>query len=307
MILVAKRLRTVLSWAALLIGALVLAAYLVVFNLVSLSSSHPVTIGFAPVEPTSRNEAALVLRTSDYALQYCCNTSTALVPGRTGLGRRFTVRPGDTRIKGNFRSELRLLPNVLGGTVWYRVHVLVPNTWQESSTRVIAVQWHGSKDWFLLEPGKYPPLDLAIVGDRWEMTKSWDRRLRTTKTAVGNVEGIRMIGTAPLRRGRWLDWVLRVHWSTTGAGSVDAWLDGRHIVGDRGPNAHRDLIGPYLKLGVYVPGWGYRHTEPAIAERTLMFDDIAVDYGRNPFAIGAASASVASGAAVPAAVSSGSR
>jgi hypothetical protein len=147
------------------------------------------------------------------------------------------------------------------------------------------MQWHGSKDTFLFEPGKYPPLDLAIVNRRWEITRSWDHRIRTTKTKTGNVEGMALVGGTPMRVGQWAHWVFHVHWSTTDAGRVEAWLDGRKIADVKGPNAHRDLIGPYFKAGVYVPGWGYRGIEQGIRERVLLFDDVDTAYGANPFGL----------------------
>jgi len=277
------------GWLALLGGLAALAAWILVFKIITLPWGEPVAIGFEPGEPSAKGELQLVFGDADYALQACCKGSTFLLrdPRRGGSQvRGFRTRPTDAHVKGNFRSELRLRPNAVGETVWYRASVLVPGDWRASDMPVIAMQWHGSKDFFLLEPGKYPPLDISIRGERWQVTKSWDHRIVTTKTPTGNVEGIAEIGQAPLVRDRWLTFTLRVHWSSTAEGSTEVWLDGRKIADDHGANAHRDLIGPYMKVGSYIPGWGYRGTEPGITERTLLFDDIAVRYGDDPFGIG---------------------
>jgi hypothetical protein len=288
-IVVNAGLRKWVGWLSLLAGLAALAAWILVFEIITLPHGKPIRITFEPGEPSARGELNLVFGNADYALQACCEGSTFLArdPKRGGsVVRGFRTRPTDQHVKGNFRSELRLRPNAVGETVWYRASVLVPRDWKPSKVPVIAMQWHGSKDFFLGEPGKYPPLDISIRGDRWHITKSWDHRILTTKTPTGNVEGMAELGQVPLTRGHWVTWTVRVHWSSTAAGSTEIWLDGRKIVNDHGPNAHRDLIGPYLKAGSYVPGWGYSGAEPAIRERTLLFDDIAVDYGTDPFRIG---------------------
>lgn len=277
------------GWLALLAGVAVLLAWILVFRIITLPHGKRVSIRFESGEPFARDELGLVFGKGEYALQGCCKGSTFLVHDTQRGGsfvRGFRTRPTDAQVKGNFRSELRMRPNAVGETVWYRASILVPKDWKETQVPVIAMQWHGSKDIFLGEPGKYPPLDISIRGDHWQLTKSWDHRIVTRPTAMGNVEGITKIGEAPLMRGRWATWALRVHWSSTAAGRTEIWLDGHKVADDRGPNAHRDLIGPYLKAGSYVPDWGHSGAEPAITERTLMFDDITVDYGTDPFKLG---------------------
>lgn len=284
------RVRTWLGWLALLSGIAALAAWILVFKFITLPRGKPIEIGFEPGERSAKGELQLVFGDADYALQGCCEGSTFVVkdPRRGGQVRGFRTRPTDAHVKGNFRSELRLRPNAVGETVWYRSNLLVPADWKASKVPVIAMQWHGSKDFFLLEPGKYPPLDISIRENHWQVSKSWDHRIVTVKdkALLGNVEGIVEIGQAPLVRNRWMTWVIRVHWSSTGAGRTEIWLDGKKITDDHGANAHRDLIGPYLKAGTYVPNWGYTGIEKDIKERTLLFDDLAVGYGDDPFRIG---------------------
>jgi hypothetical protein len=281
--------RELIGWASLLAGVLAFAAWILVFKVIILPYGRPVLIGFEPGEPAVRGELSLVFGDADYALQGCCEGSTFLVHDRRrggSVARGFRTRPSDQLVKGNFRSELRLRPNAVGQTVWYRAEVLVPKDWVPSAVPVIAMQWHGSRDFFFGEPGKYPPLDISIRGDRWQITKSWDHRIVSRKTALGNVEGIARLAQVPMRRGVWATWTARVHWSSTAAGRTEIWLDGQKVVDNWGPNAHRDLIGPYLKAGSYVPGWGHAAVEPTIRERTLLFDNIAVEYGSDPFQMG---------------------
>lgn len=281
-------LRRLTGWFAIALGLAALAAHLLATDVLSMKYDKAVTLTFEPAETFVRSESALFRGHADYAIQSCCKGSTFTVTGLGGdktTARGFRVRPTDSRVKGNFRSELRMRPTPVGWTLWYRSNIYVPADWKESATPVIAMQWHGSKDFFLLEPGKYPPLELNITNGAWVINKSWDTRILTTKTPFGNTEGISRIGGAPLIKGRWQRWTFHVHWSVSGKGVVQAWLGDTLVVNDHGPNAHRDLIGPYLKAGVYVPRWGYHGGEPGISERVLYFDDIETRYGANPFAM----------------------
>ncbi|WP_198350830.1 polysaccharide lyase [Flavisphingomonas formosensis] len=281
-------LRRVFGWLALALGVAALGAHLIANKVLSMRYGTPVTLTFEPDEQFVRSESALFRGHADYAIQACCEGSTFTVKGLdgdAGTARGFRVRPTDSKVKGNFRSELRMRPTPVGWTVWYRSNIFVPADWKNASTPVIAMQWHGSKDFFLLEPGKYPPLELNITNDHWVIKKSWDTRIITTRSAFGNTEGISQIGTVPVVKGHWQRWTFRVHWSVSGKGSVLGWLGDTLVVNDRGPNAHRDLIGPYLKAGVYVPHWGYHGADPGISERVLYFDTIETRFGANPYGL----------------------
>src|SRR3712207_7218840 len=45
----------------------------------------------------------------------------------------------------------------------------------------------------------------------------------------------------------------RVRWSADGTGQIEIWKDGRRIAVRDGPNTYNDLLGPFFKLGLYVP------------------------------------------------------
>lgn len=245
-----------------------------------------IVIRFDPGERAGESESDLLFRRADYAYQAASVNSNFSVQDPVSAAnhhRGFRVLATDQLVKGNFRSELRLRPHDLGETLWYRARIFVPEDWKVSSRQVVAMQWHGTRDFFLGEPGKYPPLEISIVGSEWQVKRSWDDRVVTRATGPGNVEGIATIASVPLVTGKWLTWTFHVRWSSTGEGFTRVWLDDRVIADDLGANAHRDLLGTYLKAGVYVPSWRYKGLEPEISERVLYFDDIEVRHGANPF------------------------
>ena len=231
----------------------------------------------------------------DYVFHACCDHSTAIerdIDGRPA--RRFVIRGADPLIKGSHRSEIRFRPNELGQDVWFRATVHVPLDWQSSDVHVTAMQWHGTRDILLLERGRTPPLQLGIRGDRWEILKSWDQRWLTGDDQEENVavpQGARpifgrtLLAETPLKPGEWQEWTFFVHWSTGADGVLRAWHDGELILDDRGPNAHQDVIGPYMKAGVYVPDWTLDGPEATIPERTLAFGEIIISGAPDPFGL----------------------
>lgn len=243
-----------------------------------------VRISFEAEDNAGYSSLSLLAHLHDYALQICCSHSftTVVAPGdRDGNAGRFSLQPSDNIVKGNYRSELRLLSNPLKHETWYQISVFVPPEWHDSTVKVVAMQWHGTRDFLLGEPGRMPPLEITIVDDQWLIQKAFDDKVVSTTDRLGNVEAIVPLAKVQLEKGRWLDWIIQTRWSSSDDGRLAIWLNGEQIVDDQGPNAHKDLTGPYLKAGVYVPSWGYEGTEPQIAERTLYFDNIQMIQATN--------------------------
>lgn len=253
-----------------------------------LDKDETVTLDLIGDEAVLTRTADLLRSDVHHVFHVCCDDSTSVILDVDGRpARRFVVRPTDGLVKGSLRSELRLRPNGLGQAVWYRASLYVPEDWKRSDVRVTAMQWHGTRDVFLMEPGRTPPLQLEIIGDQFEIVKSWDQRLRTPDengNAASN-HGRTIIASSPLVAGEWSQWTFRVKWSTGDDGSVLVWHNGDLIVEDRGPNAHRDLIGPYLKAGVYVPDWTLIGPEPDIDRRELYFSELIATGQTDPFGL----------------------
>lgn len=252
----------------LLVG-LVLAALLGVWSYSRLMHYEPgetVSIDFAARPNEARTELGLLVGDGDFYLQRCCARSVSH-RGETAV---FNVRANDPPVKGNLRAEARLLSNRMGRPAVYRLDLTTPASWRSSPETAIVAQWHGTNDFFVLEPGRYPPLELAIEGDRWVIVKAWDARMRSANAGGGNTQGRKAIGSAPFAPGADTRWRIEARWSAGSDGYVRAFKDGRLVADDRGPNAFRDLIGPYMKFGVYVPEWK-KHPDLKVAEREVSF------------------------------------
>lgn len=171
---------------------------------------------------------------------------------------RLTVAPGD-RAASKERAELRLADKEIerrhggdGQTLWYGMSLLLPAEHEAppGAQYPILVQWH-HRPAHVAGPGHRahvtgpPPLALYLLaeGDRQSL------RLVHQESPAAPPRGL---GERPVERGRWLDLVFEVRWSTGPDGLVRAWLDGAPLTdGDfRGPTLYNPL-GNYLRFGYY--------------------------------------------------------
>lgn len=250
---------------------------LLLFRAWHLDRGQTVLITFPPDANPPRTDLGLLLRKGDYNLQACCTHSTGVVDGLSGArgpARKFEVRSTDPLVHQGFRSELRLRPNYMREEFWYQGRVLVPADWLRSEMPVIAMQWRNTRDFYLGDPANMPPLALYIIGSDWHVVKRWDSRWISTLTPP-RVEGDLTAATAPLEPGKWSEWTFHVRWSPQDDGFLKVWKDGNLLVDMQGPIGHQDLIGPYMKVGVYVPGWNDIGLEKNVATRILYFNLIA--------------------------------
>lgn len=244
-------------------------------RLMQYEPADAVVIDFAGTPREAMSEVGLLLGKGDFLLQTCCAHSIAypLVGGRRVAA--FGLQAGDHPVKGNFRSEARLRSNRVGREAAYDFELSTPRDWPASAQRVIVAQWHGTDDRFLLEPGRFPPLELAIEGDSWRLYKAWDARLRSHDEGHGNTQGRKLIGSAPFTPGLPVSWRVEVRWSPTDDGYVRAYRNGQLFADDHGPNAFRDLVGPYMKFGVYVPDWK-RRIDPRAGSRQILYRRVSM-------------------------------
>jgi hypothetical protein len=245
-----------------------------VFRAWHLGQDDTVIVRFSKDSSPPHSDLGLLLREGDYSLQTCCKYSTTVVDGVGGArdaARKFEVRTTDTMVRGSFRSELRFRPNYLHSEFWYQSRIFVPADWVASDAPVVAMQWHNTRDFFLGESGNIPPLSLNIVRGEWLVGRAWDKRWISPETPP-RVEGQDVAARAPIEPGKWTEWTFHVRWSPGNDGFLKVWKDGRLLADQPGPIGHQDLIGPYLKAGVYVPAWKDKGLEAGITSRRLYFD-----------------------------------
>lgn len=161
----------------------------------------------------------------------------AQVPGGGRYAARFTVRDGDVpEFGGGERAEVS--ENEAGAETregderWYEWSMRLPDDFRTpSGDWFIVMQWHSGNG--------SPPLAIDLSRGRVDIGGDGSDAPRKT------------IG--PLRRGEWVHYVMRVKFSRSDAGFVEAWENGRQTV----PRFYRPTMSSsknYLKQGIYRDG-----------------------------------------------------
>jgi len=212
---------------------------------------------------------------SPWAQQACCAHSKTVAsapdwPGKNAL--RMQIRYGDPKTRNSIRSELRLRATDYHVLYEYELKTFIPEDWGFDSIPVLLVQMHNVPDNWKGEWGLPPPLDLQIVGEEWVLGRAYGPTPNWLQK-VTNIEAWAW-WKAPLQKGRWSAWVFRVRWSGGEDGLLEVEKDGVKIATASGPNAYDNLLAPYLKFGVYVPGWSLLTSPPQVSERTAYFTDV---------------------------------
>lgn len=211
--------------------------------------------------------------------QLCCEHSMTVVAApqnSDGHAARFELKRGDPHMRGSARSEVRLPAAHLDATYRYAFSIWLPEDWQADPAPTLLVQWHSVSDKLFLEAGVSPPLRVSAVGDQWVVENMWDSAWisRWQGQRDEHVDGARLLWTGPLERGRWVTWQFIVHWSWKQDGRIEIIKDGLPLVTANGPNTFRDLIGPYMKAGLYVPRWADPKEPLRLTNRVVLMDNI---------------------------------
>lgn len=210
--------------------------------------------------------------------EFCCDASATIVSAGAREGERALkvgLAPEDPRVAGSKRAEVRLKAVGLGEERWYAFSLFVPDDWHPIPEAATVAQWHAVDDKLLGEAGRAPPLRLVIKDDQWSIASHWDaRRLSGIPFLRASPQDGAILWTAPLTRGAWTDWVFRVRWSHGEDGLVEIWKDGAPIAKRDGPNAYNDWLGPFFKLGIYIPHWNRPGSTSPTARHELLIDRV---------------------------------
>ncbi|WP_134497812.1 polysaccharide lyase [Microvirga pakistanensis] len=212
-------------------------------------------------------------------VEFCCDHSKTFVAQDARHGSqalRITLRKDDPLVAGGKRAELRLKPVGVGEDQWYAFSLLLPEEAQKTSEIVTVAQWHAVDDKILGERGRAPPLRLIVHNGTWNVVTTWDNRFISGVPFLhSEPQGGMALWAAPVDGGAWTDWVFHVKWSYREDGLVQIWKDGVSIVEYKGPNAYNDLIGPFFKVGVYVPAWKLQDARETGGQLSVIIDNVS--------------------------------
>ena len=189
---------------------------------------------------------------------------------------RMAVRCVVPRTVGTFRSEIALPHEDGFQERWYGVRIYVPKDWvfESDSGGDIVMQWKALTS-EAKQDKAYPPLSIAIKGDRWVVNRSFgamDNINHNVEPLDGTVE-----------KGRWVSWVIHVKWSLENDGLVQIWKDRKQVIAVKGPNTYSiKSITPYFKTGLYHPQWKRKNEDKfnkevtTLSERVIYTADVKI-------------------------------
>ena len=160
-------------------------------------------------------------------------------PSPVGQGRyalKATVKKGDDPISssGNRNELVRMTNEREGDEFFYRWQSYFPADFPSPDTWQLFVQWHQESG------GGSPPVEFVVRNNQLQLITNTSGGTRTVHW------------TAPLVRGRWLEFVFHVKWSSkSSTGFIELYLDGKKVLA-RTPAAtlHSGQTN-YMKAGLY--------------------------------------------------------
>ena len=210
----------------------------------------------------------------------CGTDSLAIIesPEPVRAGKRavkVTHAKGDLSARGA-RAEMKLaqqLTHEYHVSFWYGFSVFIPNDWQFSSRDHSLV--------FQIHAGSSGPGSSPVVGVRIGDNGNWV--ITTERDGTPDNQVTDELGTAPIQKGVWNDWVMHPIWSSVSDvapsvsdGVLEIWLNGNKLVDKQNwrtlyPSTETDKPTPtlYVKLGYYG----------ADTNRVLFHDELRIAKG----------------------------
>ncbi|WP_309382641.1 polysaccharide lyase [Cerasicoccus frondis] len=165
----------------------------------------------------------------------------------------------------------------IGETKFYGFSVYIVSSWEFDDTNEdIVFQWYSLRD-PCENQHKSPSMFLAIKRDEWVLRINAD----PDPCTMDNDPPIKdQVTLGPVQTGRWLDCVVKVHWSYGSDGLVEVWTKTNtdsaytHVLLRDGPNCYNDENPLCLKWGIYKPSWNNGPT--SVDKRSVWHDAIRV-------------------------------
>lgn len=160
--------------------------------------------------------------------------------GSTAMLSRITS--ADALTYGGIRSEVDWTPED-NAERWYCWDMFIPSDF-DSSTKFCLMQIHDSPD-DGEDPVKFPNFNLILFDGHVSAYVPLDAPSEATSTS-------RIIGTLPAILGRWTRCCLHTNWGIDALGFLEAAYGGKVLAKEWSrPCGYEDVVGPYLKLGLY--------------------------------------------------------
>jgi ribosomal protein L14 len=190
--------------------------------------------------------------------QHCCNysvqqTTEQIKAGSSAL--RLEVRSTDPQTSSSIRSEITRSSDPLNIDRWYGFSMYLKD-WVNDPAGEHVFQWHPDNS------SGSSALSLWTSGGRFTIVTN------NTGTSSGNVYN----DIGPVLSNQWVDFVIRIRWSTSNTGLLQVWRNGTLVVNKI--DVKTAAITNSFKLGINKYGWGIQTS--TTTQRILYFDEVRV-------------------------------
>lgn len=175
------------------------------------------------------------------------------IPGRVWIDKspdgstamHAKVIQSDQLTAGGQRSEVSMLTDAFNTPVWYTWEMYVPSSWPMTGKPYTVMQIHDTPDYG----------DSVVVWPNLEMMVSDTNLLVKVSNDFSNkgVSVSKSLLTVPMHFDKWVQCAVFADWrKADSAGIIEIYFN-RQLVDRRYgiQSAYNDVVGPYLKLGVY--------------------------------------------------------
>ncbi len=209
-------------------------------------------------------------------------------PVRAGrYAAKFTVRAGEIINNGNRAEIVRQNNDKAGSEAWYAWSFMIPRDfpdveWKPKLWQCLG-QWHDQPD-----PAR---------GETWDNLPSHSPSIAVYYTSKNGVSALevwygtyqkgetqKIIATAPVRKGEWLDLMFHIRWSQGNDGFVAPFLNGKPLIAPDG-SCHRACgrnmwngVPHYLKIGLY-------RSSAITSTNSVYFDEVRIGPSRASVAL----------------------
>ncbi len=176
--------------------------------------------------------------------QKCCAHSVTLDKSHARSGSysyKLTVIGSDPGLYPHHRAEIFPKNNMAlaESEYWYGWSIKIPVNWVYDPNWVLITQWHTKSSTIM------QPLQLQLKNNRWCWV-NWIGKKPNAKYKVLWCESFEN------KKGKWIDWVVNVRWTSKKNGFFRIWRNGKKVVDVIQPTIFQDYS-PYWKVGLVYP------------------------------------------------------
>ena len=199
-------------------------------------------------------------------------TDSVLHNGKPVL--QVVLNKSDILVAGSVRAELALRPDsVVKVERWVGISMFLPASFISDPEPESVLQWHDIPD--KGGPWRTPSLGLWVRNGKWILLTGWSSEKLTSNETSHH----KLIDLGNYQTSVWTNWVFHIRFSWESDGFIELWENGKLVQKIDGPNAYNDVVGNYLKVGIYKWMWAPAEkniSKSIIAQRIIYYSDLRV-------------------------------